>query len=54
MARSNCYCIVGFRILVCGKDISVEVKSDPMSGFDRAMNDLDKTLDKLSNFKFDI
>ena len=38
----------------CGKDIPVEVKSDPMSGFDRAMNDLDKTLDKLSNFKFDI
>ena len=38
----------------CGKEISVEVKSDSMSQLDRAMNDLDKTLGKLGDFKIDI
>jgi len=37
----------------CGQEISLEIKYDPMSQFDRAMSQLDKTMDKLSDFKFD-
>ena len=37
----------------CGREISLEVKNEPMSQFDRAMDNLDKALDKLNDFKFD-
>lgn len=37
----------------CGKEISLVVKPDETSQFDRAMKDLDRTLDGLGDFKID-
>ncbi len=38
----------------CGKEISLAVKTDDSSQFDRAMEQLNKTMDKMGDFKIDI